>query len=365
MLVDLVIVATKALFAFIFVLGIAGLLTWVERKQSAIMQDRIGANRASIFGIRILGLFHPIADALKSLTKEDFVPKKGNRIVFQLAPALAIVPSLITFAVIPFGDNIHVLGREVSLRVSDMNAGIIYIFAISSLGVYGVALAGWSSDNRYSLLGSLRATAQMFSYEVVLGLTVIGVLMIYQTIDLNEIVRAQEGYWFGFIPRWGVFLQPLGFILYLTAAIAETKRIPFDMPEAESEIVAGYFTEYSGMKYAGFLFSEFCEMVLVAGLTATLFFGGWQLPFNASVGLYLPFFGNIDISPLGTTLLQGLTFTIKIAFFIWLLMLIRWTLPRFRYDQVMNLGWKMLLPLSLANIVCTGILILIHDHIFM
>jgi len=358
MWIDLLIVTCKVLFMFLFVLGIAGLLTWVERKQSAIIQDRIGANRASIFGVRMIGLFHPIADALKLFTKEDFVPLHGHRVLFMLSPALAIVPALMTFAVIPFGDNVHILGREVSLRVSDINAGIVLVFAISSLSVYGITLAGWASDNRYSLLGALRGAAQMFSYEVVLGLSVIGILLVYGTLDLNEIVRAQGGYWLGFIPRWGVFVQPVGFLLYFTAAFAETKRMPFDLPEGESEIVAGYFTEYSGMKYAAFLFSEFCEMVLVAGLSATLFFGGWQLPVDVARGLALPLVGVVHISGLWVPLLQLLTFCLKVVIFLWLLMQIRWTLPRFRYDQVMSLCWKVLLPLVLLNIAVTAAAVL-------
>ena len=343
---------------FVFVLGIAGLLTWVERKQSAIIQDRIGANRASIFGVRMIGLFHPIADALKLFTKEDFLPLRGHRALFALSPALAIVPALMTFAVIPFGDTIHLLGREVSLRVSDINAGVVFVFAIASISVYGISLAGWASDNRYSLLGALRGAAQMFSYEVVLGLSVIGILLVYGTVDLNEIVRGQAGYWFGFVPRWGVFVQPVGFLLYFTAAFAETKRMPFDLPEGESEIVAGYFTEYSGMKYAAFLFSEFCEMVLVAGLSATLFFGGWQLPVDVSRGIALPFVGVAHLSEFWVALLQVIAFSLKVVVFLWLLMQIRWTLPRFRYDQVMNLCWKILLPLAILNIAVTAAAIL-------
>lgn len=358
MWIDLLIVTCKVLFMFMFVLGIAGLLTWVERKQSAIIQDRIGANRASIFGVRMIGLFHPIADALKLFTKEDFLPLRGHRALFALSPALAIVPALMTFAVIPFGDTIHLLGREVSLRVSDINAGVVFVFAIASISVYGISLAGWASDNRYSLLGALRGAAQMFSYEVVLGLSVVGILLVYGTVDLNEIVRGQAGYWFGFVPRWGVFVQPVGFLLYFTAAFAETKRMPFDLPEGESEIVAGYFTEYSGMKYAAFLFSEFCEMVLVAGLSATLFFGGWQLPVDVSRGIVLPFVGVAHLSEFWVALLQVIAFSLKVVVFLWLLMQIRWTLPRFRYDQVMNLCWKILLPLAILNIAVTAAAIL-------
>jgi NADH-quinone oxidoreductase subunit H len=345
---DLAIVTVKVLFMFAFVMGIAGLLTWVERKQSAVIQDRIGANRASIFGIRMIGLFHPIADALKLFTKEDFVPPHGHRALFLLSPALAIIPALMTFAVIPFGDHVRLFGRELSLRVSDIDPGIIFVFAIASLSVYGISLAGWASDNRYGLLGALRGAAQMFSYEVVLGLSVVGILMAYGSVDLNEIVRAQGGAWWGIVPKWGVFIQPLGFILYLTAAFAETKRVPFDLPEGESEIVAGYFIEYSGMKYAAFLFSEFCEMILVAGLSATLFFGGWQLPW-------------VEMSSwpqVWVTIVQMATFTLKVVVFLWLLMQIRWTLPRFRYDQVMALCWKGLLPLALLNIMVTAVIVL-------
>ncbi|MEE8350370.1 MAG: complex I subunit 1 family protein [Acidobacteriota bacterium] len=348
---------TKAFFIFNVVMGFVFLLSWAERKQSALMQDRIGANRADLFGFRALGLFHPLADALKLLTKEDFIPKSGHRFLHTLAPMLALFFALISFAVIPFGGVYEIAGHQVSLQVLDLNIGLLYVFATMSMGVYGFVLAGWSSGNNYSLLGSLRASSQMISYEITMGATIIGILMIYETLNLQEIVLAQGQLWWGWIPKWGIFVQPLGFILFATAAMAETKRVPFDIPEGESEII-GYFVEYSGMKFGMFFTSDFVETVLASSLITTLFFGGWQIPFLYPEGLQLP---GTSLLPLSTVIVMGLqvgAFLIKVFFFCFLLLLIRWTLPRFRWDQLMNLGWTMMLPLSIANILITALLIL-------
>ncbi len=359
MLVDLIIIIIKIFIVLGFILNLAGILTWVERKQSAVIQDRIGANRADIFGFRLIGLFHILADSVKMITKEDFIPAYANRVIHTISPFIALFPALVAFAVIPFGDYVKIGERLINLQIADLNVGILYIFAILSLGVYGVTLAGWSSNNKYALLGALRASAQMLSYEVTMGLTIIGVLMVYQSIKLSEIARAQGALLFGFLPKWGIFLQPLGFILFLTAAIAETKRIPFDLPEGESEIVAGYFIEYSGMKFGMFMMAEFVEIIVFSGVITALFFGGWQIPYLFSDGFHLP--GGVFIGlPHGlVAILQVIAFTLKLCFFCWLLLQIRWTLPRFRYDQVMRLGWKMLLPLSILNIFLTGLGILI------
>jgi len=362
---DAAIIAGKVGFVFFLVLNLAGLLGWVERKQSALMQDRIGANRAPIFGMTLIGLFHPLADAIKGFMKEDFIPARANKVMHTLAPALSIVPAFTAFAVIPFGDVMTLGGRTINLVVADLNVGILFAFAIMSLATYGVVLAGWSSYNNYSLLGALRASAQMLSYEIVMGLTVVGVFMVYGSIQLTEIARAQGemltlagvNTW---IPKWGIVTQPVAFFLFLAAAIAETKRAPFDLPEAESELVAGYFLEYSGMKFLMFWMGEFVEMVVISGLVATLFLGGWQIPWLMRDGFHVPFTTIlIALPPLAISLAGILSFWTKVIVLLWLQMTIRWTLPRFRYDQIMRLGWKMLLPLSLANIVVTGIVILV------
>lgn len=348
----------KIIFVLSGVFTLVSLLTWIERKQSALMQDRIGANRADILGFRFIGLFHIIADGIKMLTKEDFIPPKANKFLHTLAPFIALFPVLVAFAVIPFGDKLVISGKEINLQIANLNVGILYVFGILSLGIYGVILGGWSSYNKYSLLGSIRAASQMISYEVTFGLTIIGLLMIYKTLDLSIIVKMQGDLLFGILPNWGVFLQPLGFILFFTAAIAETKRIPFDLPEGEPEII-GYFVEYSSMKFAMFFLSEFIEIIVAASVITTLFFGGWQVPFLTSTGFNFPYGISIVIPGNLISIIQMLSFGLKVCFFCWFMLLIRWTLPRFRYDQLMNFGWKMLLPLSILNVIITGSLIVL------
>ena len=349
----------KAFFIFNVAMGFMFILSWAERKQSALMQDRIGANRADLFGFRALGLFHPIADALKLLAKEDFIPKSGHRFLHTLSPMLALFFALISFAVIPFGGIYEIAGHQISLQVLDLNVGLLYVFATMSMGIYGFVLAGWSSGSNYSLLGSLRASSQMISYEITMGATIVGVLMIYETLNLQEMVVAQGELLWGWLPKWGVVVQPLGFILFATAVMAETKRVPFDIPEGESEII-GYFVEYSGMKFGMFYASDFVETVLASALITTLFFGGWQIPFLYPEGFQLP---GSELWPLSSVVVMGLqviAFLMKLFFFCFLLMLIRWTLPRFRWDQLMRLGWTIMLPLSLANILVTAFLVLLN-----
>lgn len=355
MIVDVLITLVKILFILAVTVGFfAPVLTWVERKQSAIMQDRIGANRADILGFRALGLFHIIADALKMFAKEDFIPQGANKTLHTMAPVLALVPALLTFAVVPFGGEYSLFGKKVNLVISDLDVGLLFVFAIASLSTYGYVIAGWSSNNNWSLLGSMRTSAQMISYEVTLGLTIIGVLMAYGTMKLTEIGAAQENFF-----HWGFFLQPLGFFMFLAASIAENKRIPFDNPEAESEIVAGYFTEYSGLKFGMFFMAEFIEMVTISALVTILFFGGWHFPFVSTATLLsvFDFLGTTGANIIVMLFHIGVFFA-KVCIFIWLQMTIRWTLPRFRYDQIMKLGWKILLPLSLANILVTGLVLL-------
>ena len=355
MWVDLIITLVKIFFILAITVGFfAPVLTWVERKQSALMQDRIGANRADIMGFTVLGLFHIIADALKMFTKEDFIPDGANKVLHTLSPIIALVPALVTFAVVPFGGQYTLFDKEVNLVISDLDVGLLFVFAIASLATYGYVIAGWSSNNNWSLLGSMRTASQMISYEVTMGLTIIGVLMVYGTMKLTEIGAAQEDFL-----RWGFFLQPLGFFMFLTASIAENKRIPFDAPEAESELVAGYFTEYSGLKFGMFFMAEFVEMVTIGAIMTILFFGAWHIPFLTTATLlsWFDFLGTTG-SNLVVMLIHVGVFFAKVIFFIYLQMIIRWTLPRFRYDQIMKLGWKILLPLSLANILVTGLVIL-------
>jgi NADH-quinone oxidoreductase subunit H len=350
---DVGIAAGRVLFVMLFVLNLGGLLTWVERKQSAIMQDRIGANRASILGLRLWGLFHPLADAVKMLTKEEFYPARADRVLFGLAPFVSVFCALVAFASIPFGDTLSVAGREVPLQALTFNVGLLYVFAMLSLGVYGVMMAGWSSANNYALLGGQRAAALMITAEVAIGASIVGVVMVYGSLNMMDIVRAQGALLGGWLPMWGILTQPLAFVLFLTAGIAATKRVPFDMPEGESEII-GYFVEYSGMKFGLFVMADLLETVVIAGMTVSLFLGGWQVPYLVRDGFAFPWGAAFALPRVLVTLLQVLAFMAKVVAMIWFLMLIRWTLPRFRYDQAMRLGWLGLFPLSIANIVLTG-----------
>jgi NADH-quinone oxidoreductase subunit H len=350
---QIVILAIKIAIAVMFVLNLAGILTWAERRQSAFIQDRRGPNRANLFGFTLIGLLHPVADGIKMMMKEDFTPAGADRVVHTLAPFLALFPAFVAFAVIPFGDTLPIFGYEINLIVSEINIGLLFVVAVLGIAVFGVFLAGWASNNKWSLLGALRSAAQMISYEVTLGLTLIGILMVYQSMRIDEIVVAQGELLFGFIPKWGIVTQPLAFLLFFTAAMAETKRTPFDLPEAESELVAGYFLEYSGMKFGMFFMGEFAELVVIAGVVTSLFLGGWQIPW-VSTEMLLGIFPGIVVA-----LIQIGVFSAKVVALCWLQLTVRWTLPRFRYDQLMRLGWKMLLPLSLANILLTGLVILL------
>src|SRR3989442_1031549 len=361
MLIDLLLALGRVAFVMLFVLNVAALLGWVERKQSAIMQDRIGANRASIFGFRVLGLFHPLADTLKMLTKEDFRPARADRLLFELAPAVSVFFALVAFASIPFGDTLQVAGRVVPLQAVTLNVGVLYVFAMLSLGVYGVMMAGWSSANNYALMGGQRAAALMISAEIAIGASIMGVVMIHGSLNLMDIVRGQGHLFWGWLPAWGIITQPLAFILFVTAGIAATKRIPFDMPEGESEII-GYFVEYSGMKFGMFAMAYFLETVVIAGMTTSLFLGGWQAPYLAADGFRFPWGGAVLLPHLLVVLLQVGAFVVKVCAMIFFMMLVRWTLPRFRYDQAMRLGWLGLFPLSILNIVVTGLGLLLFGE---
>ena len=329
----------KVAFAVGFGMNIAGLLGWVERKQSAVMQDRVGANRADIFGITILGLFHPLADALKMLTKEDFVPAKVHKPFHGLAPIIALGFGLLCLAALPFGGTVSVAGRLWDLQPIASPMSLLFVLGLLSIGVHGIVMAGYASGSNYGLLGGLRAAAQMISYEVCLGAALAGAMFIYGTLDLQQAVIWQGHLIHGWLPAWGIFLQPLGFILFLTAGAAVTKRSPFDIPEGESEIV-GYHVEYSGMKFGMFLMTDFIESIVISGLVVAVFLGGWQIPWVHLTGVV----GGI---------LMVVSFSVKVLLVLLLLMQIRWTLPRFRFDQVLDLGWKNILPLCLLNFIVT------------
>src|SRR5499425_479557 len=280
MAVDVAIACAKAVVILLIALQVMAMGVYFERKVSAIIQDRIGANRAAIFGFAGQGLINTlVADPVKFLLKEDVRPAGADHLLHTLAPMMAVMPAIAAFAVMPFGDVLEVAGRTINLQAASLDVGILYILAMASLGVYGVVLAGWASNNRWSLLGGIRGSAQMISYEIAMGLALIGVIMLYGTLDLQEIARAQGQMIWGVIPGWGIFYQPIGFLIFFASGIAESKRVPFDLPEAESELISGYFTEYSGAKQATFMLVDFLESIVVAGLVATLFFGGWQVPF--------------------------------------------------------------------------------------
>ncbi len=377
---------TSTVYVVVFLFSVIALvfmpiMTWVERKQSALMQDRIGANRADVLGIRAIGLLHPISDAIKMFTKEDFIPTGANRFLHMICPFIAVVPVLVSFAVIPYGGSYTAWDVSFSLVAADLNYGVLYIFAIGSIATYGSMLAGWAGNNNWGILGSIRVSAQMLSYEVAMGISVVGLFMIYGTLRLTEIGIAQQETFrlFGFvehlgwvgagtgwvdwikIPMWGVVLQPLPMFIFLTAILAENKRPPFDTPEAESEIVAGYFIEYSGMKFGLFTAGELVEVVVIGGLITAMFLGGWSLPWlpEASIIAGLTQLVGPNLANVLAMLLAVGVFFGKVLMLIFFQMLIRWSMPRFRYDQVMNLGWKILLPLSIANIVLTGFVILL------
>lgn len=380
-------VVLKTTFILAVVMGLfLPLITWVERKQSAVMQDRIGANRADIFGIRILGLFHPLADVVKLLSKEDVVPGGASRSLHLLAPVIGLVPAIITLAVIPYGGVYDFGGAApLSLVVADIDWGMIYVFAVGSIATYGAVIAGWASNNNFSIRGSMRASAQMISYEVTMGLSVVGIFMVFGTLRLQEMALAQDATFrllgflelFGLVgslpaaldwirlPLWGIFLQPLAFILFLTCMMAENKRPPFDSPEGESEIIAGYHLEYSGMRFGLFYTAEFLEVPVIAMIVTTLFLGGWSIPWlptETLVAGITPAFG-AGVATFLTMALHVGSFLAKTIVLIWLQMAIRWTLPRMRYDQVMDLCWKMILPLSIANIFATAFGILLVQEL--
>ncbi len=339
----LIISILKIVTVMLVVLTVVANLVYVERRVSAFIQNRIGPNRVGPFG-----LLQSPADVLKLFIKEDIIPRNANPFIHTLAPIISIAVALVTIAVVPFGNTIELFGTEIKLMIADVNVGILYVLALTSLGVYGLTLSGWSSNSKYSLLGALRSSAQLISYELSLGLSILGVIMLTGSLQLDKIVEAQAG------GLWFAFLTPIGFITFVVAAFAETNRLPFDLPEAEPELVGGYHTEYSGMKFGAFFLAEYANMITSSALIVTLFLGGWQAPGVHSLGL----------SDFWVSILQIGAFVTKVAVVLFVFVWIRWTLPRFRYDQLMNLGWKVMLPLALLNLVVTGALHLLFPSIW-
>ena len=327
MLTFVLISIIKVTVVLIILLGIVAYVTLLERRFLGFFQSRLGPNR-----VGFQGLLQPVADGIKLIFKEDIVPAGANKVIHTLAPILVLVPALMIIGVIPFGQEITLFGQQIDMVISDLNIGVLYIFAVAALGIYGIILAGWSSNNKYSLLGALRSSAQMISYEISLGLSIVGVLMIANSLSLVEIVESQNSFF-----NWFIFRQPLGFAIFLICVVAEANRAPFDLPEAENELVAGFHTEYSGMKFAMFFVGEYGNMVNASAIATTLFLGGWQGPILPPVIWFL------------------IKLFVFLFFFVWL----RATLPRFRYDQLMRFGWQVLLPLALLNILITGLVMVL------
>jgi NADH-quinone oxidoreductase subunit H len=327
---------------FLVTLGIAAYSTYGERKVAAFLQDRLGPDRAGPFGI-----LQPIADGVKMFMKEDFIPNPAERWLFILGPGIFMFVACMTSAVIPWGTKLTLFGMNLDLQVTDINIGILYVMGFVSLGVYGIMIGGWASNNKYSLFGAIRASSQMISYELAMGLSIIAIVMLTGTLSLRSIAEGQAGTWLGFIPQWNVFLQPLGFIIFFTCALAECNRAPFDLPECETELVGGYHTEYSSMKLGFYLFAEYINMFISSAVVSTVFFGGYHFP-------------GLDPDWLWGLMGPVVLFS-KIFFFIFVFMWIRWTLPRFRYDQLMHLGWKILIPLAILNMLLTGAGVLAFD----
>jgi NADH-quinone oxidoreductase subunit H len=338
----LIIKISLILGVFIASLVVAMYSTYAERKVAAFMQDRIGPNRAGPFG-----LLQPVADGVKMFMKEEIIPDVSNKFLFILGPSLAMLTACMTSAAIPWGKGISIGGVTYSLQIADINIGILYIFAVVSFGVYGIMIGGWASNNKYSLLGALRASSQMISYEIAMGLAIIAMVMMTGSLSMKDIAESQSGW------HWNVLYQPLGFFIFLVCAFAETNRAPFDLPECETELVGGYHTEYSSMKLGFYLFAEYINMFISAAVISTLYFGGYNMPL----------IGRFVTDPNWLSIIGTLFFFLKIFFFIFFFMWVRWTIPRFRYDQLMNLGWKVMIPLSIINIFLTGIVMWMNGKV--
>lgn len=333
---DIQFILYKLLFAVIILLislVVAMYATLLERKIAGFFQDRLGPNRAGKFG-----LLQPVADGVKLFFKEEFMPANADKVLYMMGPMLTMLVALMTSAVIPWGESLIIGNQTYSLQMADINIGVLYVFAVISVGVYGIMIGGWASNNKFALMGAVRAASQMISYELAMSLSIVAIVMTTGSLSLNEIVGQQQGM------NWNVFYQPIGFFVFVICAFAETNRAPFDLPECETELIGGYHTEYSSMKLGFYLFSEYINMFISSAMIASLYFGGYDLPFIHDLGL-----SNNWVSIIGI-----LGFFAKIAFFMFLFMWVRWTLPRFRYDQLMRFGWKGLLPWAIANVVLTG-----------
>jgi NADH-quinone oxidoreductase subunit H len=326
---------------FLVSLGIAAYSTYFERKLAAWIQDRVGPDRAGPFGI-----LQPIADGTKMFLKEDFIPKNADKWLFIIGPGIAMFTALITSAIIPWGTDLELFGRQITLQVTDFNIGILYLFAVLSISVYGIMIGGWASNNKYSLFGAIRASSQMISYELAMGISTITIIMMSSSLSLSDIVEKQHGM------NWNVFYQPICFLVFFICSLAETNRAPFDLPECENELIGGYHTEYSSMKLGLYLFSEYTAMFVSSAVMAILFFGGYNFP------------GMDNFSGNTLAILSVIAFFTKIFIFIFVFMWIRWTIPRFRFDQLMHLGWKVLIPLSIVNMLITGIVIAFNQGWF-
>ncbi|MBE9584563.1 NADH-quinone oxidoreductase subunit NuoH [Mucilaginibacter sp. JRF] len=341
-LTDIIVKVILIVIVFAISLVIAMYSTYAERKIAAFFQDRVGPNRAGPFG-----MLQPLADGAKMFLKEEIIPTRASGLLFIVGPSLAILTACIGSAVIPWGQKLTIGSTIIDLQVTDINVGILYIFGVVSLGVYGIMIGGWASNNKYSLLGAIRAASQNISYEISMGLSIIALLLVTGSLSLREIAEQQHGFWHDGWFTWNFFKQPLGFLIFIVCAFAETNRTPFDLPECETELVGGYHTEYSSMKLGFYLFAEYINMFVSSAVMATLYFGGYNFPFMDSLGL----------SANWITIIGVIVLFAKIFAFIFFFMWIRWTIPRFRYDQLMNLGWKTLIPLAIANIVITGIVV--------
>ncbi len=351
--IDTAFIIEKALLIVVILLGSLGIAmyaTWAERKVSAVMQDRVGPNRAGPFGLLL-----PLADGLKLFFKEEIIPDRSTRLIFILGPCLAMLTATMTSAVVPWGPDFALSnGHVVSLQVADINIGILYVFGVVSLGVYGVMLGGWASNNKFSLLSSIRAASQAISYELAMGISLIALLMLTSSLSLRDIVAQQHGFWNDGYFTWNFFKQPVGFIIFFTCACAELNRAPFDLPECDSELNMGYHQEYSSMKLGFYLFAEYINMFVSSAIMVTLFFGGYNFPFMDQVAG--------AVNPILFTLICVGVLLAKVVGMILFFMFIRWTLPRFRYDQLMKLGWRSLIPLALVNMLITGAVILFVTH---
>ncbi|MBU0692319.1 NADH-quinone oxidoreductase subunit H [bacterium] len=365
MLAEFGIVLGKIAFVLFLILNGAGILTWVERKQGALISDRIGANRASILGIKLWGLINSLADAMKLAFKEDYSPPRGLHFLHSIAPAIAMFPVFLTFAVIPFGPPIELWGHHIRLQILNLDIGVLFILAFGSIAVYGSMIAGWASNSKYALLGGMRTSAQMISYEIILGLALIGPILVFGTMEPAAMVNAQNTLLWGWLPRWGIVVQPLAFLLFLPAALAEGKRAPFDMPEGESEII-GYFTEYSGMRWGMFFLGELAEIVVLSAVITTIFLGGYHIPYlydaveqAGQAGFHFPWGSYWALGDWTVAILRIIAFALKVAFLMWFQIQVRWTFPRFRYDQLMRVSWREMMPAALLNIGITGLILML------